>query len=80
MRLYLLDVPENSPIAGVARDLPEVTVGKLGPYFYIESDAPISIDRRASGARHAVWYSCVSGLEDCRIAQWDKDALRAEAR
>lgn len=79
-RLYMLGVPENEPIAAVGRDLPGVTVGTLGPYFVIEADDPISIDRRATGARHAVWYSCVAGLDGWRIAQWDKDALRTEAR
>ncbi len=80
MRLYLLDVPENVPIAGVARELPDVTVGKVGPYYCIESEAPISIDRRATGARHAVWYSCVAGLDGWKIVQWDKNALRTEVR
>lgn len=79
-RLFMLDVPENVPIAGVARDLPGVTVGRIGPYFVIESDTPISIDRRATGVRHAVWYSSVAGLDGWRIAQWDKDALRTEQR
>lgn len=74
-RLFLLDVPENVGIIDVARDLPEVKVGKVGPYYVIESDRPISIDRRATGARHAVWYSCIAGLEGWRIVQWDKDAL-----
>jgi hypothetical protein len=79
-KLYILDVPENVPIADVARDLPGVKVGKVGPYFAIESDVPISIDRRRTGVRHAVWYSCVAGLEGWRIAQWDKDALRVDDR
>jgi hypothetical protein len=79
-RLFMLDVPENVPIAGVARDLADVKVGRIGPYLVIESAAPISIDRRATGVRHAVWYSCVAGLDGWRIAQWDKDALRTELR
>lgn len=79
-RLFMLDVPENAPIAGVAAGLPDVEVAKVGPYFAITSAAPISIDRRSTGARHAVWYSCVAGLDGWRIAQWDKDALRTEAR
>jgi hypothetical protein len=79
-RLFMLDVPENTSIVAVARDLPDVKVGKVGPYFVIESEAPISIDRRSTGVRHAVWYSCVAGLDGWRIAQWDKDALRTEAR
>ena len=37
------------------------------------------IDRRATGCRHAVWYSAVGGIaRDSRITQHDKDALRVE--
>ena len=79
-RLFMLNVPENEPIAAVARALPGVRVGALGPYFAIESDASISIDRRATGVRHAVWYSCVAGLDGWRISCWDKHALTTEAR
>jgi hypothetical protein len=79
-RVFMLDVPENTPILEVARDMPDVKVGGIGPYFFLESDAPISIDRRATGVRHAVWYSCVAGLDGVRIVQWDKDALRTEER
>lgn len=79
-RLFMLDVPENESIAAVARDLPSVCVGAVGPYIVIESEEPISIDRRSTGARHAVWYSCVAGLDGWRIAQWDKDILRLERR
>ena len=33
--LYVLDVPENTPLAKVAGEDPAVTVGKIGPYFEI---------------------------------------------
>lgn len=79
-RFFVLDVPENQPVAAVARSLPGVKVVKLGPYFAIESDAEISIMRRVCGARHAVWYSCVAGLEGGYIAQWDKVALTVVPR
>jgi hypothetical protein len=41
---------------------------------------PFGIDRRSTGCRHAVWYSCVAGLGGCRIVQFDKDALCVEPR
>ena len=78
--LYILDVPENTAVAKVAGEHPGVYVGKLGPYFVVSSDGDILIDRRATGCRHAVWYSCVAGLGDSHITQWDKDALRVERR
>jgi hypothetical protein len=78
-RLFMLDVPENVPIVAAVHTLPDVKVARLGPYFVIESDAPISITRRSTGVRHAVWYSFLAGLDGWRVAQWDKDALRTEA-
>ncbi|WP_331748212.1 hypothetical protein OIA45_46390 (plasmid) [Streptomyces chartreusis] len=79
-RLFMLDVPENTSIVDVARHLDDVTVGRIGPYMVIESSDSVSIDRRSTDVRHAVWYSCVAGIEGWRIAQWDKDALRTEPR
>lgn len=76
--LFVLDVPENVPVAEVAGRDPAVTVGRVGPYFQITAAGPIIIDRRATGCRHAVWYSSVAGLRGARITQHDKDALRVE--
>ena len=76
--LYVLDVPENTPLAKVAAQDPAVTVGRIGPYFEITSDAAIVIDRRATGCRHAVWYSALAAVGHGRVVQYDKDALKVE--
>lgn len=76
--LFVLDVPENVPVADVAARDPAVTVDRVGPYFQITAAGPIVIDRRATGCRHAVWYSSIAGLRAARITQHDKDALRVE--
>lgn len=78
--MFVLDVPENTTVAEVASHDTKVTVDRVGPYFRIRSDSPIVIDRRATGCRHAVWYSSVAGLVRSRITQWDKDAMRIEPR
>lgn len=78
--LFVLDVPENIPVMVEAGKSPAVTVDRVGPYFKISAPGPIVIDRRATGCRHAVWYSSVAGLIDAVITQWDKDAMRLEAR
>ncbi len=78
--LFVLDTPENRPVVEVAQRDQSVVVHQVGPYFELSSAAPIVIDRRATGCRHAIWYSCVAGLLGLRIVQWDKDALRAEQR
>ncbi|MGH3968059.1 MAG: hypothetical protein ACRDTV_08090 [Mycobacterium sp.] len=77
---YVLDVPENTPVPQVAAQDPAVSVDKVGPYFRIRSPHAIIIDRRATGCRHAVWYSAVAGLEQSRITQQDKSVLRIEPR
>ncbi|GAA4920388.1 hypothetical protein EV188_10245 [Actinomycetospora succinea] len=76
--LYVLDVPENTSVAKVAGEDETVTVNKIGPYFEITADGPIVVDRRATGCRHAVWYSCVAGVAGGHITQHDKNALRVE--
>jgi hypothetical protein len=38
--LYVLDVPEHTALAKVAALDPEVTVGRIGPYFEIMADGP----------------------------------------
>ncbi len=78
--LYILDVPENHGVARVAADCPGVITRMVGPYFEFTRDGEIVVDRRATGARHAVWYSTIAGLRNARIAQHDKNALRLEAR
>jgi hypothetical protein len=77
-QLFMLDVPENTPIVAVADRDPAVSVDRVGPYFRLASDTPIVIDRRATGCRHAVWYSSVAGLVRSRITQLDKDVMRIE--
>lgn len=79
-RLFVLDVPENTSILEVAREQPGVSLEKVGPYFVVTAEGSVSVDRRSSGARHAVWYSWIGGLDGWRIAQWDQEALRLEPR
>ncbi|MGO1165115.1 MAG: hypothetical protein ACTMHL_00720 [Janibacter sp.] len=79
-RLYVLCVPENEGILDVVAQDPGLAVDEVGPYARITSASAIVIDRRATGCRHAVWYSAVAGLERSVITQHDKDALRVEGR
>ena len=78
--VFVLDTPENQGVVAVAGADDHIEVHRVGPYFEIVSQAAFSIDRRATGCRHAVWYSCVAGLQDARIVQWDKNAMMVEPR
>ncbi|WP_297622686.1 hypothetical protein [Nocardia sp.] len=77
---FVLDVPENAGLPHIAAQDSAVSVDKVGPYFRIASPNTIVVDRRATGCRHAVWYSVVAGLLHSRITQHDKNALRVETR
>lgn len=79
-RFYVLDVPENQGVVDVAARDGSYVVDHVGPYVRITGAHEIVIDRRATGCRHAVWYSAVAGLEDSVITQQDKDALRVASR
>ncbi|MGB3369275.1 MAG: hypothetical protein WBA81_01510 [Rhodococcus sp. (in: high G+C Gram-positive bacteria)] len=76
--MFVLDIPENTSIVAVADSDPAVVLDRVGSYFRLVSDGIIVIDRRATGCRHAVWYSSVAGLMNSRITQWDKDAMKIE--
>jgi hypothetical protein len=78
--LYLLNVPENVDIARVAAEASSVTTRMVGPYFEFTSDEEIVVDRRATGVRHAVWYSAVAALGESQVTQHDKNALRVRGR
>lgn len=79
-RIYVLDVPENEGVVAVAAADDAIVVDRVGPYYRVSAVDDIVIDRRATGARHAVWYSAIAGLEESRIVQHDKNALRVVAR
>ena len=78
--VYFADVPEFEPIWQVATGDPDLEVARVGPYVELRFTGSVTIDRRASGVRHAVWYSSVGGVRDAAVVQFDKDALRVEAR
>jgi hypothetical protein len=77
-RLYILDVDDFRPVIEVGAAVPGVVSRRVGDYVELAADGEIVIDRRATGVRHAVWYSTVAGVADGRVNQFDKDALRVE--
>ena len=78
MRVFICDVDEFRPVIDHARDLPGVSAQRRGPYVELDCEGPLVIDRRATGARHAVWYSFVAGVSGGRVVQFDADAFTVE--
>jgi hypothetical protein len=74
--LYVVDVPEYRPLWECAESAQGIETRHLGAYVEVTFEDELTIDRRATGVRHAVWYSGVGGTRDARVVQFDKDALR----
>ena len=77
--LFLFDDAEYEPMWTVAVGDSELEVSRRGPFVELRFPDAVTIDRRASGVRHAVWYSGVSGVLGARVVQFDKDQLRVVA-
>ena len=60
-------------------ETPHDVIGNLGA-GHTSTPGQIVIDRRATGCRHAVWYSALAGLQDAHVLQHDKNALRVVHR
>lgn len=75
----VLQVDKVGPYFRIAlddHDRPAPDPGEAVGAGHTSTADQIVIDRRATGCRHAVWYSAVAGLQDARIVQHDKNALR----
>lgn len=77
--LFIVDVQEYEPMVRCAVGDGELEVRRTGPYVELRFADGVTIDRRATGVRHAVWYSGVAALGGAHIVQFDKDALRVVA-
>lgn len=77
--VFFPDIPETEPIWQRAAEENNLDAHHVGPYVELRFIDAITIDRHATGVRHAVWYSCVGALEHAHVAQFDKDGLRIVA-
>ncbi len=78
--VFFADIPETEPIwKRAVGDSRQLDVRHVGTYVELRFPDGITIDRRSTGARHAVWYSCIGALDHARVVQFDKDALRIVA-
>lgn len=78
--VFFPDIPETEPIWKCAvGNGDHLEIRHVGPYVEVRFSDAITIDRRSTGARHAVWYSCLGALKHARVVQFDNDALRIVA-
>ena len=76
--LYFLDAAEFTDVSAVAAAQPGAQMERLLGYVKVTSDGPLVVDRRATGVRHAVWYSALAHVGHGRVVQYDKDALKVD--
>ena len=77
--LFVIDAPEYEPLWKCAVGDSELGVKRVGAWVELSFPDAVTIDRKATGVRHAVWYSGVAALKDARVVQFDKHALRVVA-
>ena len=74
---YLLDVPEFAPLAqAVANDARCKVHGVVAGYRFVEFDREITIRRKDTGLKEAVWFGCLTAGLDGKIAPFTSEEIR----
>jgi hypothetical protein len=77
---YVLDVPEFRSLIEAARKAGPCHVhAKRGHYYFVEFENEIELLRRNTRMNEAVWYGCVGGGIDGKIAHFDAERLKLVA-
>jgi hypothetical protein len=77
---YVLDVLEFSSLVDAAMKSGRCKLHpKRGHYRFVEFENEIEILRRDTRMNEAVWYGCLTGGLDGKIAHFDSDRLKLVA-
>jgi hypothetical protein len=77
---YVLDVPEFAPVVRAVERHPRCRVHPVvGGYRYVEFDGDVEITRESTGLGPAVWFGCLTGGLDGKIASFTDKAIRLVA-
>ena len=77
IRVYVLDVPEFTPLVDTARTMEGCRV--IEPrkdYYVIEADTQITFNRKAMKMKPAVWYGIFTGGLEGEIDHFGRDEVR----
>ncbi len=77
--LFVPAVPEYVPVCDQLDHRDGVEKRPHRTHVEYVFDKELIIDRKATGLRHALWYSCIGGLRDAHVAQYDKTQLKLVA-
>jgi hypothetical protein len=74
---FVLDVPEFLPLTHAAERIADVVVHPVvGGYRFVQFSGAIDILRQDTGLTEAVWFGCLTGGLDGKIARFDRDVIR----
>ena len=73
--LFVLDVPEFTPLGNYARNDADLTVAPIGNYWKIAGASEISIPRNATGLGQAVWFGVMVGGFEGVVLEFSNDRL-----
>jgi hypothetical protein len=74
---YVLDVPEFVSLVAAAKKSGNCKIHpKLGHYQFVEFDNEIEILRSNTHMNEAVWFGCLTGGLDGKIAHFDSERLK----
>lgn len=77
---YVLDVAEFVPLVQAAQLHPRCRVHDvLAGYRYVEFDDAVTIERRDTGLKEAVWFGCLTAGLDGKIVEFTAERLRLVA-
>lgn len=70
-RIYVLDLPEFSPVVAAAQSSDCVVSGPLNGYWKVEKAGTINFNRKALGLSAALWNTSLAGGVVGRITQFN---------
>ena len=73
--LFVLGVPEFTPMVDYAEAHGDLTVTAIGDYRKIHSAAEIVIQRAATGLGEAVWFGALTGGFEGVILEFNENRL-----
>lgn len=75
-RIYVLDVPEFAGLVDAARGDAAMRVSDSDAgYLIIDSDGPMTFNRRATGFKPAIWYGAFTGGIVGEISEFGRDTV-----
>lgn len=74
--LYVLDVPEFSPLLSYAEGALDLSVSDYGIYKKVEAETTLMIPRAATGMDPAIWFGALVGGFDGTLDEFSEDILK----